>query len=253
MNKESFYFPHDYEPTSDPKIQALIGEYGAIGYGIFWRIVEMLHSNPEHKLPLKPYMISAIAKQMLTSVEQIQTIIKYCADVCELFISDGEYIESHRVNSNFAKRAELSEIRSLAGKASANARQMSTNVNKEKKKKEKKIIEDIIEFSLFWDSYHVITGMLKTDKDDAEKYWNKMSRPDQQKAIDNIQYYYDSLNDKKYCKKARTYLSDKNFNDEFKIPVIPIIKKRELDPLYDLIPNPDWEEPKRYPNADGRT
>lgn len=28
------------------------------------------------------------------------------------------------------------------------------------------------------------------------------------------------------------------------------IKKRELDPSSDLIPNPDWEEPKRYSNAD---
>ena len=38
----------------------------------------------------------------------------------------------------------------------------------------------------------------------------------EQKAIDNIQPYWNSLRDKKYCKKARTYLADKNFNDEFK-------------------------------------
>ena len=63
MTKESYYFPHDYEPTGDPKIQALIGEYGATGYGIFWRVVEMLHSNAEHKLPFKNYIFLAIAKQ----------------------------------------------------------------------------------------------------------------------------------------------------------------------------------------------
>ena len=41
--KETFYFQHDYEPTSDPKMQALVGEYGAAGYGVSWSIIEMLH------------------------------------------------------------------------------------------------------------------------------------------------------------------------------------------------------------------
>ena len=51
----------------------------------------------------------------------------------------------------------------------------------------------------------------------AQKYWDKLSDIERQKAIDNIKPYYDSLKDKKYCKKARTYLADKNFNDEFKV------------------------------------
>jgi len=37
--KKTFYFSHDFEPTSDPKIQALISEYGGLGYGIWWRII----------------------------------------------------------------------------------------------------------------------------------------------------------------------------------------------------------------------
>jgi hypothetical protein len=74
-----------------------------------------------------------------------------------------------------------------------------------------------IDFNIFWDSYHSITGIIKSDKDAAEKYWKKLKREDQQKAIDNIKLYYNSLPDKKYCKKARTYLSDKNFNDEFEV------------------------------------
>jgi DNA-dependent RNA polymerase auxiliary subunit epsilon len=248
MDKDSFYFPHDYDPTGDPKVQALIGEFGATGYGIYWRIVEMLHSDCEHKLPLKKYIYSAIAKQMLTSVEQISTIIEYCIDTCELFNSDGAYITSNRVNRNINRRSQLSEKRSLAGKASAIARQVSTNVNKGKKRKGKKIEEDIIEFSFFWDPYHVITGILKSDKDSALKYWNKLKSDEQQKAIDNIQSYYDSLSDKKYCKKARTYLSDKNFNDEFIKKVIPI-KQEKVYREGDLIPNPDWKEPQRLSNA----
>lgn len=72
-----------------------------------------------------------------------------------------------------------------------------------------------IEFSIFWDNFHSITGKPKTDKEAALGYWNKLKRDEKQKAVDKISDYYKSLSDSKYCKKARTYLDDKNFNDEF--------------------------------------
>lgn len=79
-------------------------------------------------------------------------------------------------------------------------------------------------FPRFWEQYHIITKLLKTDKNDAEKYWKKLSVSERQKALQNIKPYYDSLRDKKYCKKARTYLSDKNFNDEF-VPFRQLVEK----------------------------
>lgn len=214
MSKEAFYFPHDYEAIGDPKLQALVGEFGAVGYGVFWRIIEMLHSDQDHKLPLKQYIFIAIAKQMLTSAEQIEAIIKQNIEVYELFNSDGQYFWSDRVNRNFELRAQLSEKRAIAGRLGAIAKQKLAKPGKEKKRKEKEIINNI---SSFWDSYHSITGLRKTDLQAAQKYWDKLSDIERQKAIDNIKPYYDSLKDKKYCKKARTYLADKNFNDEFKV------------------------------------
>ncbi len=71
-------------------------------------------------------------------------------------------------------------------------------------------------FLVFWDSYHAITGLVKSDKEASVKHWKKLKETEKQKAIENINLYFNSLSDKKYCKKARTYLSDKNFNDEFK-------------------------------------
>jgi len=244
-SKEAFYFPHDYEAIGDPKLQALVGEFGAVGYGVFWRIIEMLHSDQDHKLPLKQYIFIAIAKQMLTSAEQIEAIVKQNIEVYELFNSDGQYFWSDRVNRNFELRAQLSEKRAIAGRLGAIAKQKLAKPSKEKKRKEKEIINNI---SSFWDSYHSITGLRKTDLQAAQKYWDKLSDIERQKAIDNIKPYYDSLKDKKYCKKARTYLADKNFNDEFKTHS-PIPGKRELDPRYDLIPDPNWKEPQRLRDA----
>lgn len=77
-----------------------------------------------------------------------------------------------------------------------------------------------VSFEDFWDRYHtIITEWKKTDKVPAEKYWNKLPKSEKKAAYDNIQKYYDSspvIQGKKAVKKARTYLSDKNYNDEFK-------------------------------------
>ena len=137
MAKETFYFPHDFEPTSDPKIQALIGDYGGLGYGIYWRIIEMLHSDPEHKLPHKKYIILAIAKQMLASVEQIEALLNDCIKSYELLDSDTEFFWSKRVNRNFERRIEISKLRSYAGKKGAIAKQNLANASKGKESKVK--------------------------------------------------------------------------------------------------------------------
>lgn len=150
--KDTYYFQHDYNPTSDPKVQALIGECGAVGYGIFWRIVEMLHEDELHKLQCKKYIYLALAKQMLTSVEQVESIIKNCIDTYELFKTDGDFFWSERVMRNINKRTELSNKRSKAGKMSAEMRKNSTSVEqvstsvqqnptKERKVKENKVNE----------------------------------------------------------------------------------------------------------------
>jgi len=89
-------------------------------------------------------------------------------------------------------------------------------------------------FSEFWDSYHKITGLKKTDMQPAQKYWKQLTKGEKEKALKNIQPYYDSLNDKKYCKKARTYLSAKSYNDEFaskENQYMPIIRTASKEPI----------------------
>ena len=122
------YFSHDYNASFDPKIIALIGDYGAVGYGIYWRIVEMLHAEESHTLPLKDYIYKALAKQMSTSVEQISTIINDCINVYELFIKDNDFFYCQRVFDNIQKMEETKEKRSKAGKISAERRKNATNV-----------------------------------------------------------------------------------------------------------------------------
>ncbi|MDD5006422.1 MAG: DUF4373 domain-containing protein [Candidatus Omnitrophica bacterium] len=171
MSKETYYFSHDYEPTSDPKIQALLGEYGGLGYGVYWRVIEMLHSDKNHKLPLKQYVFLAIAKQMLASAEQIQAIITFATTQCELFISDGENVWSKRVNDNLSRREEISEKRALAGRAGAIAKQNLAKPSKGKERKGNKKNIYTPEFLSFWSTYPKKSG----SKKDAFNNWQKLN------------------------------------------------------------------------------
>ena len=146
--KETYYFSHDYSTTNDPKIQALLGKYGATGYGIYWRIVEMLHEDQEHQVHLKPYVYEAISSTLKEETKLVKEIIKYCVEVCELFVLSDNYIFSQRVLNNIAKRDKIKEARSIAGKRSAELRsknqvQNGTSVKqeptKESKEKESKV------------------------------------------------------------------------------------------------------------------
>lgn len=86
-------------------------------------------------------------------------------------------------------------------------------------------------FDKFWDEYHRITEQKKTDLQASLKYWKKLNNGEKQKALDNISNYYASLpmyTTGKPVKKARTYLGDKNFNDEFEAVKE---KKRSLNKL----------------------
>lgn len=124
MAKNTFYFPHDFEPTSDPKIQAMIGNHGGLGYGIYWRIIEMLHSNNEHKLPFKKYIIEAIAKQMQANAKQVDDLLNDLVNEYELLQSDGNFFWSNRVNRNFELRLKISEVRKLAGQKGGKSKQL---------------------------------------------------------------------------------------------------------------------------------
>ena len=143
MSKETFYFTHDYNARNDIKIQALLVEHGAVGYGVYWIIVEILHEESEKKLKLNNLTYIAIARQASTSVEQVKAVVECCLEY-ELFTEDDGCFFSKRILKNIHKRMDISEKRAKAGRISANKRkkatsveQNSTNANKEKERKEK--------------------------------------------------------------------------------------------------------------------
>lgn len=45
--KESFYFPHDYNAISDPKMILLLSEGGLSAVAIYWILIELLHQQSD--------------------------------------------------------------------------------------------------------------------------------------------------------------------------------------------------------------
>lgn len=77
-----------------------------------------------------------------------------------------------------------------------------------------------VEFEEFWTKYHAITGKRPSDKEPSKKYWRRMTAKEKNKAIDDEQLkaYKEFVIREQggHFYKARTYLSNKNYNDEFK-------------------------------------
>ena len=182
---QSYYFSHDVTASSDPKIVAMISEYGMIAYAWWWIILEKLASYEDYKLPLKRYTFLALDnelgvknKENLTCVEHVfkqnehvfeqNELCSMCSFLFvnslisdyELLACDDEYFWSpsltRRLEFRKIKNEELREKRRLAGIKSGEARrkneqkrtrvqQKGTRVEQNELIKEKKREENSIE------------------------------------------------------------------------------------------------------------
>lgn len=152
MSKETYFFRHDYHARNDHRLCALVSDHGAAGYGIYWCLVEMLHEETTHKLPMQDYLFRSVAKQMSTTAEQVLNIVQDCMNVYQLFSGESGFFFSNRVFKNISDREDIKEKRSKAGKISAEKRKIATsdehvltsveqNSTKKRKVKEKKVKE----------------------------------------------------------------------------------------------------------------
>jgi hypothetical protein len=124
MSKETFYFSHDYNASTDVKILFLRQQLGIEGYGIFWYVVEQLAASGG-KMPLK--IIPVLSMQMQVTETKVNAVIQNF----ELFTIAEDCFFSKRLNEHLQKRRELKEINSNKGKKSAEKRLLNSIENKQ--------------------------------------------------------------------------------------------------------------------------
>jgi len=148
MAKETFYFSHDYNTRSDAKIKNLLKKHKALGYGIYWMIVEDLYNN---------------ANALQTDYEVIAYDLRVDEDLIEsvvndfdLFVVNNGFFGSKSIEYRLNKRAEKSrKARESANKrwnkdANALPSQCEPNAIKERKVKETKSLYTEKEFIQRW-------------------------------------------------------------------------------------------------------
>ena len=120
MKNTNFYFAHDYEAASDPKIICMLSDYGGEGYGLYWRIIELLHKETKHVLPLKRLLLLALSKQLLMEEAKVKAFIDDCIKKYDLFIENEDGFFSERVLTNCKvmaeKQQQISSIRKEVGR-----------------------------------------------------------------------------------------------------------------------------------------
>lgn len=124
MGKE--YFSHDYNTRNKKKMATLIYKEKMVGYGLFWVIVEMLHEATTNWMELDEDTYISIAKESGCKVDYVDGFIERCIQMHKVFIAEQGKFTTERVLFNVNKRSEISHERSLAGKASALAKQKAT-------------------------------------------------------------------------------------------------------------------------------
>ncbi len=220
--KAGFIYPHggDTIMGKDPAFLFYPGDWlgGTMGMtleekGAYIELL-VLQFNRGH---LTSHMIGQVVGQLWVTIED-----KFRMDDKGLYFNERLEFEKNkresfittRKNNLLGKNQYSKEEKKKPGHKGGQMTSLVENENRDRNKD-----KNIDSFNLFWEKYHQITNMPKTDKKPAIRKWKQLNKTEKNKACENIEKFFNSIKDKSFCKKARTYLEDKNFNDEFVIAI----------------------------------
>jgi hypothetical protein len=118
MKTKRRYFQHDYTPRQDPKIMALLEDYGVEGYGRYWILLEYFAADNGYKFEDSPLNWKAIAFQMQTKTEEVKKFLNDCVEKFLLLEKEDNYYFSPSFHRRMQHIAEVSEKRAHAGSQS---------------------------------------------------------------------------------------------------------------------------------------
>jgi len=143
------YFPHEVDAFFDEKVLKLFSKHGFAGYGIFMRLLEILYSAREHRLPLEEEDF----KIFCTMNHFPEEITGKVVNDFGLFKIHEGYFYSDRINRFILEYEDGAIKRSLAGQkagyASAKARSKEPEVNPKStagQQKENKIKDNKVKY-----------------------------------------------------------------------------------------------------------
>jgi len=135
MSKDAYYFSHDCNARRDPKLMALIEDFGIEGYGRFFVLIELLSEAADYKYPKKNWAYQALAQELRTTPEDAQSFINSLVSDYELLESNESQFWSESLLRRMQIKEDKRRKKSEAGKKGANA------LWAKKRKEEKREVE----------------------------------------------------------------------------------------------------------------
>ena len=143
--KDAYYFPHDCKSRNDQKIIQVRADYGMLGYGVYFGIIEILREANEYQLPTN-------YKALAFDLREDEEIIKNVIERYDLFeIYEGKFF-SNSLKLRMEKLDKIREKRRQSGRlgGEANAKQMlKQNSSKSKQVEYSKVKESKVKNSIY--------------------------------------------------------------------------------------------------------
>ena len=155
MGKDAYYFSHDANAHTDPKILKLRMALGWEGYGIYWAIIENLRNQETYSICESEFMFLTLS--LAVDEAKLKQMLSKCLEIKLLEISEGKVFSPsllRRMEKADAIRDKRREAGAKGGKAKANAKaplkqnSSKTLALKESKGKEKKVNKTKEEYEL---------------------------------------------------------------------------------------------------------
>lgn len=123
------FFSHDAMAHADPKIRALVFNYGWKGYGYYWRINEELRMQPDYRINIQqPAFYDNLAamlssnKDIEVSSNYVQTYLQDCITKFHLYEEKDGFFWSNSLIRRMRRMDATREGKSKGGKRSAELR-----------------------------------------------------------------------------------------------------------------------------------
>jgi hypothetical protein len=142
--KQKQWFSHDADAWDDPKIVALVAQYDMVGYGRWWRLLEILRNQDGYRYDIAPkFAYAALAKHLSCSLTEVKEFINNCIHEFSLLQSDEQFIWSESLIERMQPMDKKRAVNSENGKKSAAARNgKKTNENQRSLENSSTVVDD---------------------------------------------------------------------------------------------------------------
>lgn len=132
-NKDAYYFSHDANAITDPKILAMRCDYGMEGYGLYWAIIEMMRNEECYKLNYEKNTFRAIKSLTNTNID-VDKFVDDCVNDYELFKLENNKLFS---NSLLRRMEEYDHKKAISRENGKKGGAPKGNQNAKKSKEDK--------------------------------------------------------------------------------------------------------------------